>query len=509
MLEGLRARVNGVARAAFGALDVAPPPAPSPPQLPAAANLLQLARARIPGFDQLINLASGIGTSRDKRTYTDYAPVGQISQITLDNMYQTSWSTGKTVNIPAEDSVREWITPSWDGYDKDQGGRDALQAAEENFLIPLKVFQARKWARLYGGCAIVPGFRNDQDMSQPLDIDRIGKDDLIFLHVLDRWRIAATGPLDQDPESPNMGYPSSYQIRSSGSFQPIVHWTRVIRFDGYELPYYAFQRNGYWHASEVQRVMENCKDYDHARAAIMALMDEANVDIQLVEGLGELLTSKNGLQIAQARFRDAALLKSITNTLVLDVKDKFQQKQIAFGGIPEVWRMAMLDLAGAADIPVTRFFAQSPTGLSATGESDLRNYYDRIHADQKTKMLPQLMRLYNILLRSVFGRMPEHFKIVFNPLWQLTDVEKSTAQVNRANRDKVYKEMGAIDVGVIARQLKYDGTYEVLEPADVEDAEAVAEQQENDAELARQALSAGAEGGAGNQQPPENKQQKE
>ena len=34
--------------------------------------------------------------------------------------------------------------------------------------------------------------------------------------------------------------------------------------------------------------------------------------------------------------------------------------------------------AGAADIPVTRLLGQSPAGLSATGESDTRNYYDMI-----------------------------------------------------------------------------------------------------------------------------------
>ena len=45
--------------------------------------------------------------------------------------------------------------------------------------------------------------------------------------------------------------------------------------------------------------------------------------------------------------------------------------------------------AGAADIPVTRLLGQSPAGLSATGDSDTRNYYDMIAARQELDLRPQ------------------------------------------------------------------------------------------------------------------------
>jgi len=36
--------------------------------------------------------------------------------------------------------------------------------------------------------------------------------------------------------------------------------------------------------------------------------------------------------------------------------------------------------SGAADIPMTRLLGQSPAGMNATGDGDMRNYYDRIEA---------------------------------------------------------------------------------------------------------------------------------
>ena len=71
--------------------------------------------------------------------------------------------------------------------------------------------------------------------------------------------------------------------------------------------------------------------------------------------------------------------------------------------------------AGAADIPVTRLLGQSPAGLSATGESDTRNYYDMIAARQEVELRPRLERLDRLVLHSA-GVDPEALTFEFRPL---------------------------------------------------------------------------------------------
>ena len=76
------------------------------------------------------------------------------------------------------------------------------------------------------------------------------------------------------------------------------------------------------------------------------------------------------------------------------------QSHEPIAGLPEMVRTFLQVAAGAADIPVTRLLGQSPTGLSATGESDTRNYYDMIAARQELDLRPQLERLDRLILRS-------------------------------------------------------------------------------------------------------------
>ena len=66
----------------------------------------------------------------------------------------------------------------------------------------------------------------------------------------------------------------------------------------------------------------------------------------------------------------------------------------------------------------TRLLGQSPAGLSATGDSDTRNYYDMIAARQELDLRPQLERLDKLILRSA-GVDPAALTFEFRPLWQM------------------------------------------------------------------------------------------
>jgi uncharacterized protein len=53
---------------------------------------------------------------------------------------------------------------------------------------------------------------------------------------------------------------------------------------------------------------------------------------------------------------------------------------------------------------------EATAGLNATGESDIRNYYDRIKSDQETRLQPALALLDEAIIRSTFGtRDPDIF----------------------------------------------------------------------------------------------------
>ena len=91
-----------------------------------------------------------------------------------------------------------------------------------------------------------------------------------------------------------------------------------------------------------------------------------------------------------------------------------------FTGISDVFDRLMMNMAGAAEIPETRFFGRSPQGMNSTGEADLQHYYDMIAQQQERMLRPALEKLLPILALSALGYVPEDLRINFNPVRTLS-----------------------------------------------------------------------------------------
>jgi hypothetical protein len=201
------------------------------------------------------------------------------------------------------------------------------------------------------------------------------------------------------------------------------------------------------------------------------------VDIITSPQLAAMLASPEGEQKLIKRFGLAAMMKSMNHMLMLDggkgtadsKGEEYQQKTTQFTGLKDVVEKFMINVCGAADIPMTRLFGQSPAGLTATGESDIRNYYDRISADQEKKIRPGMEKLLEIVIRSTLGRMPDDVALTFKPLWQMSDKEKAEIEKLRAERDQIYLLQGAIFEHTVTARLVELKTYgNALTAADVD-----------------------------------------
>lgn len=421
-----------------------------------------LAMTRRPVGDGLENVVAGLGTDRDKRSYSVWSDPRILTRQELENMYRGSWLAKKIVNIPADDMTREWLHVMFD--DDSEESQFAIEQAEKRFALKRKVNEALRWSRLYGGALIIIGTK-DKDLAKPLDVKNIRKGDLRYLHVVDRWRVSGAAALNRDLESPNFGMPDSYVIAES---TVRVHHTRVLRFNGSKLPYFAWLRNAMWDDSELQHVMDSLMNCDTTTQAIATMLFESNVDVVKSEGLSDVLASKDGEAKVTKRFQVAALLKSFNRMLLLDGSESYEKKQNSFANLDKVLEKFMIDVCGAADIPMTRLFGQSAAGLSATGDNDVRNYYDMVSAKQEAELRPQLEYLYEILVRSELGTMPNDFRFDFNSLWQLSETEQATVEKTRAERDQIYVNLGAVPEHLVARELKERGTYRNMTDDDVE-----------------------------------------
>ncbi|WP_225768518.1 DUF1073 domain-containing protein [Inquilinus sp. Marseille-Q2685] len=411
-------------------------------------------------LDTLTNLVAGLFTAKDKLAHDRFGLVLQ-DRGQLDAAYRGDWIARKVIDVPPFDMTREWRR--WHAA-PDQIA--AIEAEEARLGVQRKVARALRLARLYGGAALVLG-AGDGDPSQPLP--PLGRGALRYLHVMHRWEIAP-GEIDRDVLSPGFGEPGWYQVASAGRTGQggvRLHPSRVVRLSGAELPDGAGADG--WGDSVLQAVADAIRQAGLAAQGVATLIHEAKLDVIRIPQLTQSLAQADYAKALLERFPLANTMKGLVNALVIDKEEEWDRKQLSFAQLPEVMQQYLQIAAGAADIPATRLLGQAPAGLNATGESDIRNYYDRIAAEQRVTLGPALRRLDEALILSALGTRPPEIRYEWAPLWQLGAGEAAAIGKTKAETSSLYAASGLIPPEVLARavrnQVVEDGAYPGIEAA--------------------------------------------
>lgn len=388
--------------------------------------------------DKLVNLVSGLGTDRDKASQSSYTSP-MLSDVQIENAYRGSWLPRKIIDIPAQDATRKWRAWQADGPQIEK-----IEAEEKRLKVRTKVRAAIIQARLRGGSAIFIG-TGDSDPSQPLDPKTVKAGGVKYLTVLTRLELQA-GEIERDVLSAEYGRPRDYKISSStGAGQLTIHPSRLVIFHGAEVPdgIVTVGNCAGWGDPALLSIYESIRNVDDTMANMAALVFEAKVDVFKVPGLmGKLQNDKKGefTKALLARFGLAAQMKGINAALLMDAEEQYESKGASFGGLPDIADRFLQAASGAADIPATRLLGMSPAGMNASGESDLRNYYDRVQSDQELRMTPAMEELDECLIRSALGARPEEIYYSWKPLWQLSAEQKATRDKTIAETLKLLKD---------------------------------------------------------------------
>lgn len=401
-------------------------------------------------MDGLENIVSGLGTRADKRSHNVFQfSTGYFNFAELEAAYSDNGIARKIVNIPVDDALREWREWQCD---------EAAEIRKEEQRLNLRgnYAQARKWARLYGGAGIL--MITDQPLDQPLNINKIGKGSLKRIVVLDRWELAPQITNYHNPVADDYLLPEWYSVR--GGQSAWIHSSHIARIDGEELPRRLRALNETWGDSRLRQVFEGLKDATATRGGIAALVQEANVDVVTREGLSDELSTDQEDKIMK-RYALAKQMQGLINEKLLDGSETFERKEVTFSGLEGVLDKLMVWTSGEADIPMTRLFGQSAAGMDATGEGDLRNYYDSIGGERETKYRAELEPLDEVLVRSAVGSMPEDCEWTWNPLYQESGTEKATQEQAYAQSEDIRIQQGVLKPSHVMLRLKNQEQYAI------------------------------------------------
>lgn len=390
----------------------------------------------------------------------DY-PLTRMSQNynLFTSLYRSSWIVRKIVDVFPSDMVKNWI--------KFNSSLDPEKISKINSVIRKtktkeKIKEGLRWARLYGGAAGLILIDGDEDLSEPLDYDVIMLDDYKGLLIFDRWNgIYPDIELEDDISDEEYGYPKYYSISLSEANNNLmlsynkqdlvkVHHSRIVRFNGRDLPLWERQAEMFWGESEIEIVFEELKKRDNTSANIASLIFLANIRVLKMNDLGQLLgastqkAQENLYKVLQAQNQ----LMSNMGIYVMDKDDDFGSEQYSFGGLNDIYESFMLDIAGACEMPVTKLFGREPAGFNSTGESDLTQYYDTLEEKQETYLQPIIDKLLPIIFMSTLGAIPEDLDWEFNPCMNVNS--KDLADLAQSMASPIFE---AFNAGLITKEI--------------------------------------------------------
>lgn len=378
----------------------------------------------------------------------------------FNSMYRSSWIARKIIDVPPADMLKNWIkiTSEIDPQD--------IRRIDKAFMktgTRAKLLEGLKWARLYGGAVGLILIDGDEDLESPLDLDLLQPGQYRGLLVFDRWNgVIPSVSLISDLNSPDFGKPEYYTLDLNSANNNAgmlnmdesdtvikVHHSRIIRFEGRNLPFLERGFEQGWGESELEIVFEELKKRDNTSYNIASLIFLANIRVMKMANLGQVLAAASE-QAKDTLYRVLEAQNALMSNnvmLIMDKDDALESHQYTFAGINDIYESFMLDVAGAAEMPVTKIFGRSPAGLNSTGESDLTQYYETLEEKQEEYLRTVFDKLLPVVCVSALGQLPPDLDWEFNPC--MTATNKDLADLTQAMATPVFD---AYNSGLISRK---------------------------------------------------------
>lgn len=372
--------------------------------------------ARLDGWS---NQWSRLGTDLDPTTHTVFSRQ-VIGDGVLSALFHGDDICKLICSIPVKDALRRgWGEDKFPELDFNTRGYTALG----------KIHEAAVLARAFGGSVVVVGADDGAPAHVPLNLAAAGP--VQHLTVYDRRRVERLRGAN-----PSLAEADLFRISPLYGPSVEVHVSRLLVFGGELTAGEEREAISGWEDSCLQAVYNIVRAFNDGFLSANRMMVDASQGVLKLRGLINAIAGGNKQDI-ETRAQLIALTRSVARVTMLDAEgESFEKIATSFAGVPDILDRLANRLSAATGIPVTRLMGQAPAGLNATGDNDLRSWYDNVESYRETSIEPQCKKLLEI------AKIDRPLK--FPSLWQETGKEKAEREVIESTRDKNYVDAGVV-----------------------------------------------------------------
>ena len=332
-------------------------------------------------------------------------------------LYKTYGILAKVVDVPVDDAYR------YGGFEIQAETIDDDEIKKLDNALKLngditQLKQARKWARLYGGGALIA--LDGNDISEELNVKGLKDKPLEFISV-DRWQ------LTYDKGNINTPNGKWYLTTSYGQLDDYngqeIHPSRIKLLKGKQAPFMIAQMVSFWGISVYEQIFQDMNQLFKSRDVLFELLDEANTDILKLKSLQTALSSSKAMGALKRMVDFIARNKNYKSQITLSTEDDYDQKTMSFSGIEGILREIRIMMAGSANMPVNKLWGEGVTGFGS-GEDSLENYNALIESEVRGADLDTILWVLKLRCYQLFGREVEDIFIDWKELRVLSSIDE-------------------------------------------------------------------------------------
>lgn len=396
-------------------------------------------------MDGWSNIMTGLGLrDKDARTH-QRVRWKRMDQYEIESLYSGEAMAAKVVDQPVEEAMQTGY--EWAGISKEQA--KTLSTRLKELFFDENIKKAGKWARMYGGSAILKAYDDELRLEKPATKGRMAIKSLVVFHrfeLITQWDY-----VQKDMLSPDFGRPVWYTFMGRGASAAYssnikIFFRRLVRFDGALLPEQLLQSNNYWHDTVLSRSYDAIRGYAYAHDSVNAALKDLSVAVFKVKGLADMISANDDAGVLR-RMEIVNMTKSMVRAIVVDAEgEDFEYKVRNLTGAADLVSKSEDRLSADTSIPRSILLGESPKGggLGEKGDHSLENWYKFVECYRDTMLKPQMLEIAKEVCDEL-GIAHEELDIEFNPLWELSEKEIVEMRYKQAQTDQINIQEGVVD----------------------------------------------------------------